>query len=89
MADPLAGLMATPTPLTRFVDRELREPTAEDVAELGELLAATKRDANAAFLAELMKTPDFSSDCTSEDLVRERARAYARPVTCTHSHYIT
>ena len=55
--DPLGNLACTNEPLTHFVPNELGEPTEQDVAEIGRLLAMTKSKANAAFLATLLPDP--------------------------------
>lgn len=53
MASCPLGHAAEPASLTRFLSRQLDEPTSDDVAELSQLLAASRRPANVAFLSKL------------------------------------
>ena len=73
--DPLSGSLPTKSELlTHFISRDLSEPTGDaDAAEIGKLLAATKRPANATFLSALLPTKPIShSDADELDAVRAR-----------------
>ena len=72
MRDPLAGLVCDEEPLTRFLPKQLLEPTGDAAAEIGRLLASTSSHANAAFLASLLPEAPTASPVTTADLVRTR-----------------
>ena len=72
MSDPLGSLPTKSELLTHFISHDLSEPTGDaDAAEIGKLLAATKRPANATFLSALLPTKPIShSDADELDAVR-------------------